>query len=43
MRSRTIDHSAKKPVAIQRSDSSELVMARTSDVAEVLGQRAVTV
>jgi len=43
MRSRTINHSAKKPVAVQRSDSGELVMARTSDVAEVLGQRAVTI
>jgi hypothetical protein len=43
MRSGTINHSAKKPVAIQRGDSSQLIVAGPPDVAEVLGQRAVTV
>jgi hypothetical protein len=43
MRSGTIDHSAKKPVAVQRSDGGELVVAQTPDVTEVLGQRAVVV
>jgi hypothetical protein len=43
MRSRTIDHSAKKPVAVQRGDGGELVVAGAADVTEVLGQRVITV
>src|SRR5258707_13804018 len=43
MRSGTIDHSAKQPAAIPRGDRSQLVVAGASGVAEVLGQRAVTV
>jgi len=43
MRSGTVDHSSKKPPAVQRRDSRQLVVAGTPDVAEVLVQRAVTV
>ena len=43
MRTGTIDHSTEKPAAVQRRDRSELVVAGTPDVAEVLSQRAVPV
>jgi len=43
MCSGTIDHSAKKPSAVQRRDSSQLVMAGPPDIVEVLRQRAITV
>jgi len=38
MRSGTIDHSAKKPTAIQRGNGSQLVVPGAPNVGEVLGQ-----
>jgi hypothetical protein len=43
MRARTVDHSAKKPAAVERRDGGQLVVAWTSGVAEVPGQRTVGV
>ena len=43
MRSWTIDHPAKKPIAVQRRNGSQLVVAGASRKTEVLGQRAVGV
>ena len=43
MRAGTVDHSTKKPPAAQRRDRSQLVVTRTADIPEVLGQRAVSV